>query len=195
MQGRESVPAGIRDSAAPHAQRLDPVGGPDPRTLHARSSLISAIATGTFALAPRLVDLGVIAQQAADDYAANALAAGAQLRIRIASVIGPWDPDRLRDLAVELIYNAITHAGGGPIDVAVGANDDAALLVVQDYGIGVPAERRESVFDPAVQAASGRIRFGNGLWLCRTLAAAMGGTVELEPSPTGARFVVTLPRR
>jgi len=194
MQGGESVPAGILDSAVPRAQRLDPVGGPDPRTLHERSSLISALATGGVALAPRLVDLGAIVQQAADDYAANAIAAGAPLRIRISPVLGQWDPDRLRDIAVELIYNAITHAGGKPIDVGVGASDTAALLVVQDYGPGVPVDRRDALFDPAVQVSGARIRFSNGLWLCRTLAAAMDGTIELEPSPTGARFVVTLPR-
>ena len=68
---------------------------------------------------------------------------------------------------------------------------------MHDDGPGVPEAERERIFqrfarlDGARRAASGGT--GLGLAIARDIAEQHGGTLVLDPSSTGARFVLTLP--
>jgi signal transduction histidine kinase len=71
-------------------------------------------------------------------------------------------------------------------------------IVVEDEGVGLPSDYR-SIFDKFSQGESVTKRVhdeggvGLGLYIVRTLAHDMGGSVRAEPrSPGGARFVVSL---
>ena len=111
------------------------------------------------------------------------------------------DPDRLRQVLVNLLVNAakFTPAGG---TVAVACHSErgegTARIHVRDTGIGIAADKLEAVFEPFVQLRQDRGSTppgtGLGLAISRDLARGMGGelTVESEPG-VGSTFTLTLP--
>jgi PAS domain S-box-containing protein len=99
------------------------------------------------------------------------------------------DPNRLRQIVVNLLGNAIkfTHKGEVALKVEiVGSNDSRLKLqfVVSDTGIGIPKEKLESVFESFSQADTSTTReFGGtglGLTISRRLVEIMGGRIWVE---------------
>ena len=111
------------------------------------------------------------------------------------------DPTRLEQILVSLLTNAVkfTPPGRG-IRVGVRADEDAAVLVVDDDGVGMSAEVLPRIFDLFFQgdrtAARSEGGLGIGLTLVKTLAELHGGTVEARTKGPGlgSTFVVRLPR-
>ncbi len=95
-----------------------------------------------------------------------------------------------------LLANAQRHAHS-QVEVTVERDGDHAVLIVQDDGDGIAAEDRERVFEPFVRLADGRQRdpggSGLGLAISREAATTHGGSLTVEDSPRGARFVLRLP--
>jgi signal transduction histidine kinase/DNA-binding response OmpR family regulator len=111
------------------------------------------------------------------------------------------DPNRLRQIVLNLTGNAIKFTAAGEVDVRVKlvkrVDETAELQVsVVDTGIGIPEERQASVFESFAQAdASTTRRFGGtglGLSISRKLAEMMGGRMWLESEPgKGSEFHFT----
>lgn len=95
-----------------------------------------------------------------------------------------------------LLANAQRHAHSC-VDVMVERTGDWAVLIVQDDGDGIAPQDRERVFEPFVRLADGRRRdpggSGLGLAICREIADAHHGSLTVEDSARGARFVLRLP--
>ena len=71
---------------------------------------------------------------------------------------------------------------------------DSIQYVVQDTGIGVPADQAENIFKEFFQLDEYSDGTGIGLSIARQLARHMGGDITLDTTYTaGARFIVTLP--
>jgi len=111
------------------------------------------------------------------------------------------DPTRLRQIATNLIGNAIKFTESGKVRVVLGLQnegDDVKYAIrVIDSGIGIEAEALESIFDPFVQAdASVTRRFGGtglGLAISRRFARLLGGDIVAHSTVgEGTVFVVTL---
>lgn len=93
-----------------------------------------------------------------------------------------------------LVLNAIAYAPAGTlVELAVRADDEDVTVEVTDHGPGVPADRREGIFDGASFRPGGT---GVGLRHARALARAWKGDIELLPATAGAgaRFALTWPR-
>lgn len=110
------------------------------------------------------------------------------------------DPDRLRQLIVILLDNAIRHTPpGGHVRVAVASGaDGAARIAVRDEGEGIAVEHIPHLFERFYRAdgARGRASGGTGLGLAiaRAICRAHGGDIEVRSSPgQGATFIATLP--
>ncbi|NML06274.1 ATP-binding protein [Sphingomonas sp. G-3-2-10] len=112
------------------------------------------------------------------------------------------DAGRLRQIVFNLLSNAIkfTEAGGVSVRAtAAGEGESQRLkLVITDTGIGIPAEKRDEIFESFKQADSGTTRkFGGtglGLTICRNLARAMGGDIAVDGAEgSGSAFTVDLP--
>lgn len=103
---------------------------------------------------------------------------------------------QLCGVLTNLLVNAQRHACS-KVDVIVGRSGDDAVVTVLDDGDGIAPEDRERVFEPFVRLKDGRRRdpkgTGLGLALCRLTADAHHGTLSVEDSPRGARFVLRLP--
>ena len=78
--------------------------------------------------------------------------------------------------------------------LTVNVNDRDVCFVVEDTGIGIPAEEADHVFEEFVQLDHYYDGTGIGLTVARSLARRLGGDIVLDTSYThGARFVMTLP--
>jgi signal transduction histidine kinase len=110
------------------------------------------------------------------------------------------DPDKLRQIMINLISNAVKFTPeGGRIRLYTTATDKTISIHVKDTGPGIPADKREAVFEPFVQLDRGLTRTtegtGLGLAISRGLARAMEGDVTLRSEiGVGSTFTLTLPR-
>jgi len=105
------------------------------------------------------------------------------------------DRDQLTRLVGNLADNAVQHATS-TVELSLAARDGHVVLAVQDDGAGVPQADRARIFERFARADGARGAGGGtglGLAIARDIAEAHDGTVELEETPTGARFVLTLP--
>ena len=110
------------------------------------------------------------------------------------------DPDRLQQILLNLLTNAVKFTGaGGTVTTTVDVTDEAAQIHVRDTGVGIPAEEQAHIFDPFVQARAPAPSepsegVGLGLAISRDLAEAMGGTLTVESEEdVGSVFTVKLP--
>ncbi|MYA30130.1 MAG: HAMP domain-containing histidine kinase [Gammaproteobacteria bacterium] len=103
---------------------------------------------------------------------------------------------RLRMLVRNLVENALRYnpRDGMPVELSLRMEDGAAVIRVQDHGPGIEPEHLERVTgafyraDPSRGAGTGR--HGLGLYLCRLIAEAHGGEVEVA-SPPGSGACIT----
>lgn len=109
------------------------------------------------------------------------------------------DRDRLDQVLMNLVRNAITHTpDGGLVAVQLAEEADGRVaLAVEDTGAGIDPADLDRIFDRFYRTDASRSRqtggFGLGLAIARELVEAMRGTVEVESRPgTGSRFTVRL---
>jgi two-component system OmpR family sensor kinase len=144
-----------------------------------------------------LVDLSQLAEQAVDDLRVTAPGRVVSLEhTDHATVLG--DPDQLRQLLANLTRNAVTHTPDGtPVALSVDRRGDAIVLVVRDYGPGLPGGAGDALFERFWRSEGGRSRgrggAGLGLAIADAIVRAHIGTISAQDVPGGgARFVVTL---
>jgi signal transduction histidine kinase/CheY-like chemotaxis protein len=108
------------------------------------------------------------------------------------------DALRIRQVLANLVSNAVKFTESGAISVNVGVTSEGLAIAVRDTGVGIPADRLESMFQKFTQAdTSITRRFGGsglGLAICRELTSLMGGrlTVTSEVG-RGSAFICELP--
>jgi len=103
------------------------------------------------------------------------------------------DSDRLRQIALNLLANAVSFSpDGGEVLVSIGQDGRSIQTEIQDQGSGVQDEVREKLFAPFVSGREGGT--GLGLALSRSLAQAHGGDLTLESSSSaGSKFRLSIP--
>jgi len=144
------------------------------------------------------VDVGVMAQQAVDRFAAVAEARHQRLGIRLSgdSHVIAASPEWLDHLVGVLLDNACKYTpDGGSIDVRVTADGNRVGLVVEDSGPGIPQERRGEIFDRFRRATDQSGGAGLGLAIADAVVRATNGHWEVGTSPAGgASMAVSWPR-
>ncbi len=109
------------------------------------------------------------------------------------------DPDRIRQILLNLVANAVKFTRTGTISLEVYEDGGDVCFGVEDTGPGIPVQEREAVFEPFHQFCHGDTAkaegTGLGLTISRNLAELMGGTLVLaEKKGAGTRFVLRIPR-
>jgi two-component system, sensor histidine kinase len=111
------------------------------------------------------------------------------------------DPTRLEQIIGNLLANAVKFTPAGrAIRISVRALGDEAVLIVEDEGVGVPADILPRIFDLFFQGERSAARteggLGIGLTLVKTLTELHGGRVEAtsDGPGCGSTFAVRLPR-
>ncbi|GJG85888.1 hypothetical protein tb265_10690 [Gemmatimonadetes bacterium T265] len=117
-----------------------------------------------------------------------------------APLVALADPEKAAQVLLNLLSNAVKFTPpGGRVTLAASAVDggERIALHVRDTGVGIPAEKLETVFDPFVQLDTGYARqqegTGLGLAISRDLARGMGGELAATSEVGhGATFTLTL---
>ncbi|GAA6140247.1 hypothetical protein NBRC116584_00650 [Hydrogenophaga sp. 5NK40-0174] len=156
---------------------------------------------GKVELRPDDVDLVELLQQLVDDIQPAAHAKRLKLSLSMdPAACGQWriDPVRVQQVLRNLIINAVkfTREGGIAVRLGVEPGEDfmhASMLriAVSDTGEGMDAGMQAQVFEGFHSSGGDRPGTGLGLALCRDLAKAMGGQLELETAPgKGSTFTL-----
>ncbi|HLM67069.1 MAG TPA: ATP-binding protein, partial [Longimicrobium sp.] len=108
------------------------------------------------------------------------------------------DPDKVRQILINLAGNAVKFTDAGEVRIRVAPQGDGVALSVRDTGPGIAAEDQERVFRPFEQLHTGFARphggTGLGLYLSGQYARMLGGTIEVTSEPgQGSTFTLVLP--
>ncbi|HVU15315.1 MAG TPA: response regulator [Candidatus Didemnitutus sp.] len=151
----------------------------------------SKIEAGRIELERAPFDLRQCIENALDLFAAKVAEKNLELLASVDASIPTMivgDVTRLRQIVVNLVGNALKFTATGEVVVSVSSTKtDGGLevqIAVRDTGIGIPADRRDRLFQPFSQVDSSTTRkFGGsglGLAISRRLAEAMGGRMWVE---------------
>lgn len=145
-------------------------------------------------------DLAVVAQAAVDLMRPLAVERNLKVEVACAPASASGDPDRLRQVIVNLLQNAVRYNHEyGDIRVTTSTNDNEVVLTVSDTGSGIAAEALPHVFERFYRADKARSRAqggtGLGLAICKAIIAAHGGSIAIESEVgRGTTVTVRLPR-
>ena len=115
---------------------------------------------------------------------------------------GEWDENRLSQLVCNLVGNAVQHgASNSAVTITAKSSADGVEVSVHNEGTPIPRDKIPKLFDSFYQidnseADTGSTSLGLGLYICKEIVAAHGGTIEVRSSAdAGTNFIVRLPRR
>ena len=155
--------------------------------------------SGELSIERRPCDLADVLQRAADTVNTIAASAGVKLDVAKAPLPLHADPERLTQVIVNLLANAIRFSPrGGVITVRSATDTGTARVTIDDQGPGVPLEYREKIFEPFQQvkgsAAHKKGGTGLGLTISHSIVRGHDGRIAIADAPGGgARFTIELP--
>jgi len=139
-------------------------------------------------------DLGDLLEALGDDLVP--LADDHPLQIDVESDLPRVVADRasVQHVLMNLVVNATKFSPAeAPIDIAVRRDADAVEISVTDHGSGIPADKRDEIFEKFVRLQDGGVGVGLGLFICRALVESMGGRIWVdEGGDGGTRMTFTL---
>jgi signal transduction histidine kinase/CheY-like chemotaxis protein len=165
---------------------------------------LSKVEAGHVELEQLEFDLREVIARAMEVVEIRAAAKGLWLRQVIAPgvpvhLIG--DPDRLRQIIINLLGNSIKFTDHGGLEVRVepdpgDCRQGRLRFAISDTGIGIPADKLGSIFESFTQADSSTTRkyggTGLGLTISRQLVELMDGRIRVESEPgAGSTFYFT----
>ncbi len=108
------------------------------------------------------------------------------------------DGERLRQIIVNLVSNAIKYSDKGVITVKSGVESARYVLRVSDNGIGMSSEDQKKLFGKFYRVPGERVRkevgTGLGLWITKKMVEGMRGTISVESiKGVGSHFIVSFP--
>jgi signal transduction histidine kinase len=142
---------------------------------------------------PRDTDVAEIAHDVARAFAAEA---GVQVEAPLGLVRATVDPDRLQQMLMSLVANAVKLSPpGSPVRITAAASGTHVEVAVIDRGPGIPPEGVAALFAEGRPATDGAPEgAGLGLYLVRELVRAHGGEVRVDTERgRGSRFTLVLP--
>lgn len=104
------------------------------------------------------------------------------------------DRQRTCQVVTNMLSNAVKNTTKGSITLRVEPSGNSLSFVVTDTGIGVPPEHMETIFERFRKLDAFKQGSGLGLYICRTIAQKLGGTIDIDRNYTGgARFCFRIP--
>ncbi len=108
------------------------------------------------------------------------------------------DPERTRQILINLVGNAIKYTEHGSVTVALGKNEHEVIVAVEDTGMGISKEGQEKLFEKFYRVKTDKTRritgTGLGLWITKQLVERQGGKIWVESvEGKGSTFHFSLP--
>ena len=141
-------------------------------------------------------DMGQLCRDAIDEVCASY--PDAKIDLRLAGELrGKWDGNRIGQLLVNLLVNAVRYGSGGVAIEAVG-REGQMTIAVSNEGNPILPSAFPTLFDPLTRAqqtnqSRGAAGIGLGLYICRCIVEAHRGTIDVQSSEHGTTFTVRLP--
>lgn len=163
---------------------------------------LSRITRGLIDVKREPMDLTTAISAARDTTLSAFEAHGLTLHVAVPDAVVTVEGDlmRLTQVFINLLTNAAKYShAGGHVWLTMRTTPRTAVVSIRDEGIGIPADRLESVFDMFTQVDRSNRRsqggLGVGLTIVQTLVAQHYGSVEARSSGPnqGSEFIVTLP--
>jgi signal transduction histidine kinase/DNA-binding NarL/FixJ family response regulator len=160
---------------------------------------LSAIQVGAFRLNERPTALVDLVHQTTESLRARAEAKHLELACRIDPAVPEWvfiDGERVRQIVLNLVGNAIKFTDAGRVDVKLspGPAPVAVCLTVADTGPGIAPAERARLFQPffRLEATAAKEGTGLGLSLAAALCRSMQGSISVDGNVSGgACFTAT----
>ncbi len=161
---------------------------------------LARLDAGVDQLRPRNVDVGELANQCAALVRPLAEARGLNLTVkRRNDAQVTVDPDKMREMMVNLLHNAIQYnRPNGSVTLTVARPDGRLEVAVSDTGIGIEPEKQGQIFERFFRADPSRgadgANAGLGLAIVKGYVDLMGGTLDVESEVNrGSTFRIRLP--
>lgn len=137
--------------------------------------------------------IGSVIEELAERYPRNQFSLSGDAELK-----GVWDPDRLRQVTVKLVTNAVRHGlVDGPIDIVMSQDSSGTTFAVHNEvcDAPIPPEKLPGFFEPYRRGEEDRdgAGVGLGLYIVREIVEAHGGRIAVESAATGTTFRVLLP--
>jgi signal transduction histidine kinase len=148
------------------------------------------------------VDVRELVEEIADE--AGLFAEQAGLSVRLGEVVDAWidaEPLRMRRVLLNLVDNAVKYnRKNGSITLSMRREDDMIAIIIQDTGIGIPADAIPRLFERFYRVSDserhGPKGTGLGLYLVQWIVRNHGGSITVDSEPgKGSTFTVRLPLR
>lgn len=125
----------------------------------------------------------------------------AMVNVRIPNemLLIPMDSTLIEQVINNLLENAFNHSQSKePIEFFMEDEPDSVSFHVRDFGMGIPPEHLEDIFDGVAQRNSSpsdsKKGMGIGLSICKTIISAHNGSIYALNHDHGAEFIFTLPK-
>lgn len=156
------------------------------------------IQNGLFSLRIELIDIAAELEDALFTYGELMRQAGMEISYTAPETeIGliPGDPERLKQVFLNLLDNAVKHGGDGKkIDITLSAAGSFVNIVIRDYGHGIPKAELPHVKERFYKGSSKNRGTGIGLAVCDEIVTRHGGHLLIENAPDkGCIVTVRLP--
>ena len=156
------------------------------------------IQDGRFNLRIELIDISAELEDALFTYGELMRQAGMEINYPPAPAeipLIPGDPERLKQVFLNLLDNAVNHGGDGKkVDVGIQRMDDGVHITIRDYGHGIPEGELPHVKEKFYKGSSRNRGTGIGLSVCDEIVTRHKGKLLVENAPEkGCRVTVILP--
>jgi signal transduction histidine kinase/CheY-like chemotaxis protein/HPt (histidine-containing phosphotransfer) domain-containing protein len=160
---------------------------------------LSRAERGELVVRQRSFQLGALVEQTIEALLPQATEKeGLTLQGSISKTIPAWvrgDPRRIQQVLGNLLGNALRYTEAGHVTLSVVEGDEpgAVRFCVRDTGPGIPAGKREEIFERFARCSPSGDGLGLGLAISQSLVLRMGGSIEVESElGQGAAFSFTL---
>lgn len=167
---------------------------------------LSKIESGYFALARQTVDVQEIIESGVDSVELQLDEKGIQVEVLVEPNVPQvkWDPHRIQQVLLNLLLNAVEASEpGSRVVVRAAADGNDVVLAVEDFGAGIPDDKKPYIWERFYKLDQSRARNGRkyqgsglGLAIVREIVQAHGGTISVDSQEgEGTCFTLRLPKQ
>lgn len=159
----------------------------------------SRLQAGQAPIARKRVNLAEVVSATVELFAPQAADARIALACKAQPAFVEGDEELLRELATNLVANAIQYTpAGGRVEVELADHESTVTLTVSDTGIGISSEAKPKLFSEFFRSPEAKAVFaegtGLGLAISKRIVEMHGGEIQAQDRPGGGTmFKVTLP--
>ena len=162
---------------------------------------VSRIEQKRLEIKPMKIDAKEILNSVGDEFVLRVQEKKLSLKINIAKDLPAVsaDQDKLRQVIINLVGNAVKYTKKGEIEIIAFKQDEKFVrIAVKDSGVGISAQNRENLFNKFYRVQNddtkGIVGTGLGLWITRQLVELMGGKIFVDSiEHVGSQFYFIIP--